>query len=111
MNGDAIRGHLDLLLLAAIGDDRGHAYGLMHDLKARSGGVIDLAQATVYSALLRLWRAGHLTRSEEWVDGRRRQAYRLTDTGRMLLVAQLDLWEQVKAAVTAVLAWSEQPRT
>lgn len=107
VNGNAVRGHLDLLLLAAIGTGRGHAYGLMLDLNGRTAGAIDLAQGTVYSALLRLWRAGHLARSEETVDGRRRQAYRLTDTGRQLLAAQLDLWEQLQAAVAAVLAGPE----
>ena len=79
----------------------------MLDLNTRTAGAIDLAQGTVYSALLRLWRAGHLARSEETVDGRRRQAYRLTDTGRQLLAAQLDLWEQLQAAVAAVLAGPE----
>lgn len=104
MDGDALRGHLDMLLLAAIGAGDAYGYGLIRGLRDRSSGVIELSEGTVYPALHRLYRSGYVTRDEEWVDGRQRRTYELTDMGRELLAAQVDLWNEVQKAVEAVLA-------
>lgn len=102
--GRLVRGHLDMLLLAAIGDGQGDASVLVQELDDHSGGVIRPRLRSVQLALHRLWRAGYLARQRESGGGRGRLAYRLTSTGRELLAIKRDEWNEVDAAVTAVIA-------
>ena len=44
MEGDALRGHLELLLLAALGQGDQHGYALIEWLRARSDGALDSAR-------------------------------------------------------------------
>ena len=92
-----------MLLLAAVDDGATHGYGLIRHLSDRTHGAITLAEGTVYTALHRLWRAGHLTRASRKVAGRRRLAYRLTDQGRELLATQVSAWDPDHAHIAAVL--------
>ena len=54
MTGEALIGHLDLLLLAVLSEGPAHGYTVIESLRARSTGVFDLPEATVYPALYRL---------------------------------------------------------
>jgi transcriptional regulator len=104
MRGDALKGHLDLLLLATLADEPAHGYLVVERLKARTAGVLDLAEGTVYPALHRLERDGLL--ASEWDSGsaRRRRVYRLTDRGRSELERKRTEWGTFAGAVQAVLA-------
>lgn len=102
--GRLVRGHRDMLLLAAIGAGQADASVLVQELENRSGGVIRPRLRSVHLALHRLWRAGYLARELESVGGRGRLTYRLTSTGRELLAIKRDEWDEVDAAVTAVIA-------
>jgi PadR family transcriptional regulator PadR len=101
---DTLRGHVDLLLLAALGRGPAHGYALADALKERSGGVFELAEGTIYPALYRLERQGLVASS--WEDGRtrRRRVYRLTRRGRGELSKQHDAWRGFAHAMEAVLA-------
>jgi hypothetical protein len=57
MKPDAVRGHLDGLILAVLEDGPRHGYAIIEALQARSGGRLDLPTGTVYPALRRLERA------------------------------------------------------
>ena len=82
MRGQALKGHLDLLLLAVLSDGAMHGYAVIDHLREKSDDTFDLPEGTVYPALHRLESGGYL--SSEWsvVQGRRRRTYRLTDRGR-----------------------------
>jgi len=58
MRAEALKGHLDGLLLAALEPGPLHGYAVIEQLRAGSGGRIDLPTGTVYPALHRLERAG-----------------------------------------------------
>ncbi len=58
MKGDALKGHLELLLLATLRSGPAHGYAIIEDLKQRSGGAFDLPEGTIYPALHRLERSG-----------------------------------------------------
>lgn len=104
MRPDAVRGHLDLLLLSLIADRTFHGYALIEELRARSAGEFDLAEGTVYPALHRLERASQL--SSEWrtVAGRRRRYYRLTDVGRTALAEERIQWRRLSTAITTTIS-------
>jgi PadR family transcriptional regulator, regulatory protein PadR len=103
MNGQVLKGHLDLLLLAAVGTRPAHGYAIVEQLRERSGGTFDLAEGTVYPALHRLEQAGLLRSGWSMAAGRRRRVYELTARGRGALEVQQRDWRRFSSAVSAVL--------
>lgn len=104
MRSEALKGHVDLLLLSALEDGPAHGYGLVESLRERSEGAFDLAEGTVYPALYRLERGGLVSSRWETVSGRRRRLYRLTRRGHAELREQRSAWRRFAEAVEAVVA-------
>ena len=111
MSGQALKGHLDLLLLAVLSDGAMHGYAVIEELKERSDEVFDLPEGTVYPALHRLEKAGFLASEWSVVSGRRRRTYRLADKGRGSLAEQRNAWSEFSDAVSRVLRGSPWPTT
>ena len=105
----ALKGHLDVLLLAALEDGPRHGYAVKDALRAGSDGRFDLPTGTIYPALHRLEQAGLIAGSWSTVDGRRRRTYRLTADGRRRLQADRSNWQGFAAAVTALLERRTRP--
>ena len=106
MNAEILKGHLDMLLLAAIARAPAHGYAIAETLRAHSGQTFDLPEGTLYPALHRLERAGLL--SSTWAEqtGRRRRVYKLTTKGRRALATRHGEWAAFAQAVNAVLGGS-----
>lgn len=85
MKADAVRGHLDGLLLAVLEPGPLHGYAIIAAVQRRSGGVLELRTGTIYPALNRLERVGLLSSSWESAGERRRRCYELTEEGRRTL--------------------------
>jgi transcriptional regulator len=103
MRAEALKGHLDALILAVLETEPAHGYAIIERLKERSGGALSLPEGTVYPALHRLEAAGLL--SSSWSDGnRRRRVYRLTRTGRRELAGRRGEWKAFASVMEAVLA-------
>src|SRR6266508_4797282 len=81
MRAEALKGHLDGMLLATLEDGPRHGYAVIEALRTASGGRFDLPTGTVYPALHRLERAGLVRGSWSTVSGRRRRTYELTPAG------------------------------
>lgn len=82
MEGEMLKGHLDMIALAALAPGPAHGYAVIEEIKRRSGGAFDLPEGTVYPVLHRLEQAGLL--DGRWVtadSGRRRRVYALTRRG------------------------------
>ncbi len=111
MRGQALKGHLDLLLLATLADGAKHGYAVIERLRERSANAFDLPEGTVYPALHRLEKSGLL--SSEWsvVRGRERRTYQLTDKGRGALGDERRAWDEFAGAVASILAGTEWPAT
>src|SRR3954464_12984822 len=88
MKADALRGHLDALLLAVLDDEPRHGYAIIEALQERSGGALALPTGTVYPARRRLERAGLVESAWSTVGGRERRTYQLTAAGRHSLSAE-----------------------
>ena len=102
MRAETLKGHLDLLLLAAVEDEPLHGYGIVEALRDRSGGAFDLAEGTVYPALYRLERRGLLQSKWSSKAARRRRLYRLTRAGRKALAEEREQFAGFTRAVRAV---------
>lgn len=103
MRAEALKGHLDAVLLAVLAAGPLHGYAIIERLKQRSGGALALPEGTVYPALHRLEAAGLL--SSSWSDGsRRRRVYRVTRRGQRELAARRGEWRAFATTIEAVLA-------
>jgi DNA-binding PadR family transcriptional regulator len=101
-----LKGHLDAMVLAIVEDVPLHGYGVIEELRRRSGGVFDLPGGTVYPALHRLERQGLLTSDREQVGGRERRVYRVSPRGRRKLSEDRSGWTEFAGAVSMVLEGS-----
>jgi len=104
MKSEALKGHLDALILAVLAGEPAHGYAIIRELKRRSAGAFSLPEGTVYPALHRLERAGLLSSTWSEAAGRRRRVYRLTGAGRRELGRRKREWRSFAGAVDAVLA-------
>ncbi|MHA6785071.1 PadR family transcriptional regulator [Pseudonocardia saturnea] len=107
MKPDAVRGHLDGLILAVLEEGPRHGYAIIEALQSRSGGALDLPTGTVYPALRRLERATWLSGSWSTVGGRERRTYTLTRAGRHALALQRAEWREFSRVVGTVLGGPE----
>ena len=103
MRAEALKGHLDGLLLAALEQGPRHGYALIDALREGSSGRFDLPTGTVYPALHRLEAAGLVTSGWSLVEGRRRRSYQLTAAGQRALRDQRSMWEEFAQAVSSIL--------
>jgi PadR family transcriptional regulator PadR len=101
-----LKGHLDMLLLSVLRQRPAHGYAIIAALRERSGGRLDLPEGTIYPALHRLERLGHVVSS--WAEGatRKRRIYALTGLGAAALERQRGEWEDLNGAVRSVLGWA-----
>jgi PadR family transcriptional regulator PadR len=61
MEGEILKGHLDMIVLAALAAGPAHGYAVIEEIRRRSGQAFDLPEGTVYPALHRLEQAGLLS--------------------------------------------------
>ncbi|HWI28207.1 MAG TPA: PadR family transcriptional regulator [Stellaceae bacterium] len=104
MEGEILKGHLDMIVLAAISAGPLHGYGIIQEIRRRSGGTFDLPEGTIYPVLHRLEKADLLTsRWAESESGRKRRVYSLTRRGGQALVEQRAVWDRFAGAVAGLL--------
>jgi PadR family transcriptional regulator PadR len=101
MIGEALKGHLDLLILAVLAGGPAHGYALIETLRQRSCGLFDLPEGTVYPALHRLEEQGLLASRWSNEGARRRRVYQLTPKGLQALTRRREEWRQFASAVDA----------
>lgn len=104
MEGEMLKGHLDMIVLAALSGGPAHGYAVIEEIRRRSGRAFDLPEGTIYPALHRLEQAGLL--ASRWVTGdtgRRRRVYELTRQGTRALAERRAVWEQFRDAIGGLL--------
>jgi PadR family transcriptional regulator PadR len=108
MQGEMLKGHLDMIVLAALSPGPAHGYAVIEQIRRNSNGAFDLPEGTIYPVLHRLEQAGLL--SSRWTvadSGRRRRVYALTKRGERALATQRAIWEQFADAVGGLLRGSK----
>lgn len=103
MKGEVLKGHLDLLLLAALQAGPAHGYAIAETLRTRSDGAFDLPEGTLYPALHRLERTGLVESRWSEQNGRRRRVYQPTPEGLRTLATRQTEWHEFARAVHGVL--------
>ena len=102
---DALRGSLDLLIPKTLSLAPMHGWGISQRVQQLSDGALGLSQGSLYPALQRLEKSGHVTSDWDTTDNNRRaRFYRLTVTGRRALGVELENWRRFVASLEAVLS-------
>ena len=104
MEGEMLKGHLDMIVLAALAGGPAHGYAVIEAIKRKSGQAFDLPEGTIYPALHRLEEAGLL--AGRWLtaeSGRRRRVYTVTRRGERELAERRAVWERFTGAVGGLL--------
>src|SRR5512140_3345634 len=99
MQSEALKGHLDLLLLAVLENGPAHGYAIIETLRLRSHGSFDLPEGTIYPALHRLENDGLLSSLWSENTGRRRRVYQLTTKGQQALAKRQQEWRSFARAI------------
>lgn len=97
------KGSAELLILSLVEDRPRHGYDIGQLIELRSRGVLRFNVASLYPLLYRLERRGWIR--GRWVEKagqRRRRYYRITPTGRKVLAAQRDGWQEFVGAINRI---------
>jgi transcriptional regulator len=98
-------GTLELLILRAL-ELAGplHGVGVSDHIAARSGGLFQVEEGSLYPALHRLQAKGHV--DWEWIkteEGKRAKYYEITRSGRKAVASELKGWIASTRAILSVL--------
>ena len=101
---ELLPGTLEMLILKTLSIESMHGYGIAQHIERTSADVIRVEKGSLYPALERLLRAGHVT--AKWdisPTGRRARYYTITASGRRCLGAEVSSFESMVAAISRVL--------
>ncbi|WP_214106873.1 PadR family transcriptional regulator [Acrocarpospora catenulata] len=111
MRAEALKGHLDALLLATLEEGPRHGYAIKEALCEATGGRLDLPTGTIYPALHRLERAGLISGTWSVTAGRRRRTYQLTGSGVAALREARQNWSEFADVISSALRSTPWPIT
>ncbi len=101
---ELVPGTLEMLILRTLSLGPMHGYGIALHIERTSADVIRVEKGSLYPALERLLRGGHVT--AKWgtsPTGRRARYYTITATGRRSLGSEVSAFESMYAAISRVL--------
>ena len=104
LQGDLVKGTLDVLILKSLGRGQLHGYAIAEAIQQTSNDVLRVEEGALYPALHRLELRGLL--SAEWglsENNRRAKYYRVTAAGRKYLAETTSSWNRLSGAVSRVL--------
>ncbi len=103
-NQDLLQGTLDLLVLRTLSLEPLHGYGIVQRLTRVTQGAFRFNAGSVFPALYRLEREGHLQATwGETENHRRAKYYALTRAGRKKLAEEQRNWARASLAIARVL--------
>jgi len=101
---ELLQGTLDMLILRTLTWGPQHGYGISQAIRGGSGDVLQVETGSLYPALHRLERQGWVR--SEWrqsENNQRAKYYSLTPAGRKHLAAERTRWDQISAAIAALM--------
>lgn len=105
---ELLHGTLDVLIMKALADAPRHGYDIVRFISAATGDAVVIEDGSLYPALYRLEKKGHIHGA--WgvsESGRRARFYELTPAGRKALESQTRDWAAFAAGVSQLLLGRE----
>ena len=107
IEGDALRGHLENLILAVLERGDGHGLEIIRRLETAGCGALSLKEGTLYPALYRMEANGLI--KAQWEDnaertrGPRRRIYRLSPKGKRQLAKSREQFLEFVVVIGGIL--------
>ena len=104
ISADLLRGYTDTIIMRQLADTDGYGYAISRAVAEKSDGMVQLKEATLYTAFRRMEGNGYI--SSYWGDeatGARRRYYSLTDPGREKLADDKEAWEETRKVIDTLL--------
>ena len=102
---ELLPGTLEMLILRTLVPGPCHGYGIAQHIAQSSEGVLWVEQGSLYPALERLLKKGHVkARWEKSPTGRRARYYTITASGRARLDRKVADYERVTGAIARVMS-------
>ncbi len=104
ISADLLRGYTDTIIMRQLADTDGYGYAISRAVAEKSDGMVQLKEATLYTAFRRMEENGYI--SSYWGDeatGARRRYYSLTDPGREKLADDKEAWEETRKVIDTLL--------
>lgn len=101
---DLLQGNLEMMILRILSQGEHHGWGVAQRIHVLSSEALKIEEGSLYLALYRMERKGWV--KSEWDrsdNNRRAKYYTLTKAGRKRLETQVDGWDQLCAAIGAVM--------
>ena len=107
LNGDRLRGHLEMVVLATLEQGDAHGLEILRRLEAAGCGLLRLKEGSLYPALYRLEAAGEVKAAWEPEPhcrrGARRRIYALTKKGQRKLDTGRAEWQRFVRILGGIL--------
>ena len=104
ISADLLRGYTDTIIMRQLADTDGYGYAISRAVAEKSDGMVQLKEATLYTAFRRMEENGYI--SSYWGDeatGARTRYYSLTDPGREKLADDKEAWEETRKVIDTLL--------
>ena len=101
---DMLQGTLDLLVLRTLREGELHGFAIARSIQQASRDFLAVEEGSLYPALHRMERRGWV--QSNWglsENNRRAKYYRLTRAGTKQLAVEIERWERMVQAISAVL--------
>ncbi len=93
---------LEGLILAVVEEGPLHGYAIACELRERSGGMLEVAEGTLYPMLHKLEKDGLIRSRWETVNGRRRRVYAPSARAPRAVRERFESWRRLSDAIDAV---------
>ncbi len=104
ISADLLRGYTDTIIMRQLAETDGYGYAISRAVAEKSDGMVQLKEATLYTAFRRMEENGYI--SSYWGDeatGARRRYYSLTVPGREKLADDKEAWEETRKVIDTLL--------
>ncbi len=104
ISADLLRGYTDTIIMRQLEAEDGYGYGISRNIAEKSGGMVRLKEATLYTAFRRMEENGYIR--SYWGDeatGARRRYYSLTEPGRTKLAEDTAAWNETRQVMDTLL--------
>ncbi|MBR6750942.1 MAG: PadR family transcriptional regulator [Clostridia bacterium] len=96
VNGDVLRGHTETIILRILLEGDNYGYEIAKRITDAGEGLIEVKDATIYTAFRRMEAEGLLTTYwGDGVGGARRRYYRISQKGREYYDEKVRVWKEL----------------
>ncbi len=104
VSADILRGHTETIILAQLADKDSYGYEISKNILEKGEGILDIKDATIYTAFRRMEAEGLITAFwGEGSGGARRKYYRMTEEGRRFYEIKKTEWLTVSRLLNKLI--------